>query len=56
LFELIVEKFKTEREQYNYFMNNLAEVDALLKIGAEKASVIAKGVLSKVRDKLGFEV
>ena len=54
LFELIVEKFKTEREQYNYYMNNLAEVDALLKIGAEKATVVARGVLTRVREKLGF--
>ena len=55
LFELIVEKFKTEREQYNYYMNNLTEVDALLKIGAEKAGVVANGVLTRVREKLGFE-
>ena len=55
LFELIVEKFKTEREKYNYYMNNLAEVDALLKVGAEKAGVVANGVLSRVREKLGFE-
>ncbi len=56
LFELIVEKFKTEREKYNYYMNNLAEVDALLKVGAEKAAVVASGVLARVREKLGFEV
>jgi tryptophanyl-tRNA synthetase len=55
LFELIVEKFKTEREKYNYYINNLAEVDALLKQGAEKAEVVAKGVLTRVREKLGFE-
>jgi tryptophanyl-tRNA synthetase len=55
LFELIVEKFKTERERYNYYMNNLAEVDALLKIGAQKAGVVADGVLARVREKLGFE-
>jgi tryptophanyl-tRNA synthetase len=55
LFELIVERFKTEREKYNYYMNNLAEVDALLKSGAEKAGVVANGVLSSVRVKLGFE-
>jgi tryptophanyl-tRNA synthetase len=55
LFELIVEKFKTEREQYNYYMNNLAEVDTLLKVGAEKAGVVANGVLGRVREKLGFE-
>jgi tryptophanyl-tRNA synthetase len=55
LFEMIVEKFKTERERYNYYMNNLAEVDSLLKIGAEKAGVVASGVLARVREKLGFE-
>ena len=55
LFELIVEKFKTERAQYNYYMNNLAEVDELLRKGAQKASAVANGVLAKVRAKLGFE-
>ena len=54
LFELIVEKFKTEREKYNYYMNNLADVNALLKVGAEKATVVANRVLARVRVKLGF--
>ena len=54
LFELIVDRFKTEREQYNYYINNLAEVDALLKTGAEKAALVANGVLGRVREKLGF--
>jgi tryptophanyl-tRNA synthetase len=55
LFELICEKFKTEREKYNYYITNLSEVDALLKQGANKASTIANGVLARVREKLGFE-
>jgi tryptophanyl-tRNA synthetase len=55
LFELIVEKFKTEREKYNYYINNLPEVDVLLKTGAEKAAVVANGVLKKVREKMGYE-
>jgi tryptophanyl-tRNA synthetase len=55
LFELIVEKFQTEREKYNYYMNNLPEVDALLQKGATKAGIIADGVLKRVREKLGFE-
>ena len=55
LFDLIVDRFKTEREQYNYYINNLAEVDALLKTGAEKAALVANGVLGRVREKLGFE-
>jgi len=54
LFELIVEKFKTEREKYNYYMNHLEEVDSLLKLGAAKAGSIADGVLNRVREKLGF--
>jgi len=54
LFELIVEKFKTEREKYTYYINNLDEVDQLLKIGAQKATIIANGVLKRVRQKLGY--
>ena len=55
LFELIITQFKTEREKYNYYMNNWEEVDELLKQGAAKASAIADVVLKKVRHKLGFE-
>jgi len=54
LFELITEKFKTEREKYNYYMSNLAEVDKVLAIGAEKAGTVANGVLKRVREKLGY--
>lgn len=54
LFELIVEKFATVREKYNYYINNLEEVDALLKEGAAKASIVANGVLGRVREKLGY--
>ena len=56
LFELLLEKFKTERELYNYYINNLNQIDTLLKIGAQKAGIIANGVLEKVRQKLGFEI
>ncbi len=54
LFELIVEKFATARAQYNYYMDNLAEVDKLLLEGASKAGVVANGVLQRVREKLGY--
>jgi tryptophanyl-tRNA synthetase len=54
LFELIVERFKIEREKYAYYMDNLNEVDAALKLGAEKASLIANEVLARVRKKLGY--
>lgn len=54
LFELIVEKFKTEREKYTYYMNNPEEMEALLKTGADKAAAVANGVLNRVREKLGY--
>jgi tryptophanyl-tRNA synthetase len=54
LFELIIDKFKTEREKYNYYMNNIQEIDQELFRGAEKAASIANGVLKRVRQKLGF--
>jgi tryptophanyl-tRNA synthetase len=55
LFELIAEKFKTEREKYSYYMNNIPEIDRALFQGAEKARAIANEVLVRVREKLGFE-
>jgi tryptophanyl-tRNA synthetase len=55
LFELIIERFKTEREKYNYYINNRDEIDILLRQGAQKASIIADGVLKRVREKLGFQ-
>ena len=54
LYELIVDTFSTEREKYNYYMNNLVELEAILQLGAAKATTIATGVLGRVRLKLGF--
>ncbi|MFM7018490.1 tryptophan--tRNA ligase [Flavobacterium sp.] len=54
LFELICEKFKSEREKYNYYISNRTELDAILKSGADKAGIIANTVLKRVRVKLGF--
>ena len=54
LFEVIVEKYATVREKYNYYINNLEEVDKLLLEGAAKASAVANGVLKRVREKLGY--
>ena len=54
LYELIVSTFSIEREKYNYYMNNLAELEAILQLGAAKATTIATGVLGRVRLKLGF--
>jgi tryptophanyl-tRNA synthetase len=54
LFELIIEKFAKQREQYNYYMNNLSEIDKALALGAEKAKVVADDVLKRVREKAGY--
>lgn len=54
LFELIVEKFKTERLTYDYYINNLEAVDKLLLVGAAKARKVAQSVLTRVREKLGY--
>jgi len=54
LFELIISAFSEERKKYNYFMENLDEIDKPLAIGAEKANKVANDVLSRVRKKLGY--
>jgi tryptophanyl-tRNA synthetase len=54
LYELIIDKFEGPRERYNYFMNNLNEIDKALAIGAEKAKNVANNVLSRVREKAGY--
>ena len=54
LFELLIDKYATERARYNYFINNLGEIDKALAVGAEKASKVANEVLKRVRDKTGY--
>ncbi|HMC00923.1 MAG TPA: tryptophan--tRNA ligase [Flavobacteriaceae bacterium] len=54
LFELILERFSNERDRYSYYINNLAEVDKALSLGASKARVVADDVLNRVREKVGY--
>jgi tryptophanyl-tRNA synthetase len=54
LYELVIDKFTTIRERYNHFMENKHEIDEALKLGAEKATVIANDVLKRVRNKVGY--
>jgi len=54
LFELICEKFNKERELFNYYMNNINELETQLQIGAQKARAVAQPVLKRVREKLGY--
>ena len=54
LYEVIVRRFATEREQFQFYMNNLPEVDARLAEGARKAQAYGSEVLNKVREKVGY--
>jgi len=54
LYELIIDKYADVRARYNYYMENLDEVDRILAIGAEKASKVANTVLKRVRAKVGY--
>lgn len=54
LYEVIVNKFEEPREKFEYYMNNLNEVDDALALGAEKARKVADEVLGRVREKLGY--
>lgn len=54
LLNLILERFKTEREKFEYYMNNLPELDAKLAEGADKTRKIAAETLKRVRESLGM--
>ena len=54
LLNLILENFATEREKFEYYMNNLPELDAKLQEGAEKTRKIAAETLKRVRASLGM--
>lgn len=54
LLDLILTRFEKEREVFNYYMNNLDELEAKLQQGAEKTRPIALETLKRVRTSLGF--
>lgn len=54
LYEVLVEKFQKERASYTHLMAHPKEVEEQLQIGAVKAKKIAKSVLGRVREKLGY--
>ena len=54
LFELICDKFSAEREKFNHLMENKDILDTELAKGAAKAKVIAKDVLQRVRQNIGY--
>jgi tryptophanyl-tRNA synthetase len=54
LYELILTKYANERETYDYYMNNLDELNRKLEEGEEKARIIARAVLAKAKKAIGF--
>ncbi|MET4076814.1 tryptophan--tRNA ligase [Hymenobacter sp. UYCo722] len=54
LYEVILRRFAVERERFDFYMNNLPELDAALAIGASRAQEYGAGVLAKVRQKVGY--
>ena len=54
LYELLITRFREEREKYNYYMENTDKIEEALQVGAEKARQTARGVIQRVREKLGY--
>ena len=54
LFELILTKFAVPREKFSALMADKSQIDTALRIGAEKAKLVADEVLNRVRTKVGY--
>lgn len=54
LYELIISKFSKERELFNTYINHTEVLEKELQEGAEKARTIARKVLQRVREKVGY--
>ncbi|MEQ8238532.1 MAG: tryptophan--tRNA ligase [Cyclobacteriaceae bacterium] len=54
LYELILKVFSKERATYDHLMENPQLIEDALTKGEERASQIAKSVLARVKEKLGF--
>ncbi len=54
LFELIIEKYRDEREKFNFYMNDTGLLNTKLEEGEKKARTIGFDVLRRVKGKLGL--
>ncbi len=54
LYEALLDRFNDARSKYQHYMDHPEEMETILASGAEKATVIANEVLSRVRAKLGY--
>lgn len=54
LLDLITEKYKDQREKYDFYMNNQKELETKLEEGEVKARAISSEILYTVKQKIGF--
>jgi tryptophanyl-tRNA synthetase len=54
LLAALLDGFRSERETFDRLMNDRAELDRQLHIGAEKARAIAADTLGRVRERVGY--
>jgi tryptophanyl-tRNA synthetase len=54
LLEVLLDGFRKERETFDHLMQDRSAIDEELRKGADKARTVAGGVLSRVRNKLGY--
>lgn len=52
--EAVVEELRPIQEKYNMYISDKAQLEAIYKQGAEKASYVARKTLSKVMKKIGY--
>ena len=55
LYTLIAEKYKTQRELYHHYMSDRNELDRRLKVGEDKARIVAQATLKRVRSATGYK-
>ena len=54
LLDEILEKFSSQREKFDHYLKNPAEVEEILQNGAIKAQKVAQKTLDRVRKNLGY--
>lgn len=54
LLAALLDGYATERQRFAELMADRSELDAQLRIGSEKATAVAQGVLARVRSKVGY--
>lgn len=54
LLSVLIERYKAERERFRYLMAHPQELEQILEDGENRARLVARDVLSRVRGKLGF--